>query len=242
MSAIQQLQASIKPAAGGGNGLLTGLVPFWKLDEASGNGVDSNSSITLTDNNTVTSNTGQVYALAREFTAPSSESLSATDPAGISFSGNQDFTIAVWWYMASNTVFNAVLCKASSGSPANREYSMFHENTYGMIFGISNGTTMSEAASGSNLSAGAWHFAIGWHDSTLDTANVQVDGGSVVSVAHSAGVQDASKDFYIGSIGAGDYFSGRVGPACIWNRILTSDQRTALWNSGAGLAYADFTS
>jgi hypothetical protein len=43
------------------------------------------------------------------------------------------------------------------------------------------------------------------------------------------------------------WFSGRIGPVAMWKSapggggVLTAAQRTALWNGGAGLAYADFT-
>ena len=69
-----------------GVNIYNGLGANWRLDEVSGSGLDSFGANTLTDNFTVTSSTGLVFPLARQFTAANSEYLSIADNAGTSTS------------------------------------------------------------------------------------------------------------------------------------------------------------
>jgi hypothetical protein len=75
--------------------LTTNLVSYWKLDESSGNAVDSVGSNTLTNTNTVTYSSGVINNGAN-FVEASSQKLSITDASqsGLDFTGNM--TLAGW--------------------------------------------------------------------------------------------------------------------------------------------------
>ena len=77
--------------------LLTGLVAYWNLDEASGTTRVGSVGFNLSDVNTVGSTTGKV-GNAADFETSQDDHLRATDAAAsvMDFSGNQDFTIAFW--------------------------------------------------------------------------------------------------------------------------------------------------
>lgn len=226
---------------GGGsvNGLLAKALAGWKCDEASGDFIDFFGSVDLTDNNTVTSDTGHVYALAREFDSANSENADAANPAIITFNGNVSFSIAAWFRTPSVGSFLPILGKWSATGPGNTEYAMMHENTYGVNCHISNGTTLGEVYSGSNVSVDTWHLAIFRHDAAADEISIQVDNGTPVVAAHSVGVQDADKDFRIGRANT-DYFTGLIGPVVIFTGVLTPTDSDNLWNGGDGLPLEDF--
>lgn len=59
---------------GAGNGLLNNLIAYWPGNEFNGNALDLHiNALHLTDVNTVTSNPGLVYPLARQYTAANNE-------------------------------------------------------------------------------------------------------------------------------------------------------------------------
>jgi hypothetical protein len=76
---------------------------------------------------------------------------------------------------------------------------------------------------------------VAWHDAGADTINIQVNNGTVDSTT---GVFGNSETFIIGGekVGAGaDFeFDGLIDEAGIRNRVLTTAERTELYNSGSG--------
>src|ERR1041385_3310343 len=84
-------------SGGGASSLLTSLVASWKFDESSGNAADATGrSNTLTNNNTVTYNTGQL-SNAAYFASASSQYFSIASNSDLTF-GDIDFTWAAWIY------------------------------------------------------------------------------------------------------------------------------------------------
>ena len=84
--------------------LSTSLVAAWELNEVSGNATDSKGSNTLTDNNTVTSGTGPIYALARDFELDNAEYFSIADNTDISLSGDISCTFEAWIKFGVNQI------------------------------------------------------------------------------------------------------------------------------------------
>ena len=82
-----------------------------------------------------------------------------------------------------------------------------------------------------------------------NTVSIQLDNGTVVSTSRASArpLSDNTNDFLVGTTIGAAYFDGRIGPLSLWKSaaggggVLTAAQRTALYNGGAGLAYAAFT-
>lgn len=235
-------------AAGGGNegvasvaasGLLTSLISYWTLDEASGTRVDSvtASGNDLTDNNTVTQNPG-IISNAAQFTAANLESLSKASNASLQ-TGDIDFTLAGWVYRDSHG-FQQPFGKRQNGT--NREY--FVDTTGGspgvLRFQVSpDGVTASGIVTSTlpTLSLSTWYFVVAWHDSVANTLNIQVNDGTVYSASYSSGVYVGTSQFAIGVAESGNYWNGRVDEVGFWKRVLTATERTNLYNAGAGVTY-----
>lgn len=225
------------PAGGGGGGstLLTDLVSYWKLSEASGSRADSHGSNTLTDNNTVTSNTGLVYALAAEFTLANSEFLSRASNSTLQ-TGDIDFSFAVWVYPTlANTghVF-------SKDVNASREYGLDLVSGLQPRWAINGGGGGLSITSSTTLSLNTWNLIVCWHDATADTINVQVNNGTAENTTTSGTAPNTgAAEFRIGAreySGAEAYFEGRIGPVMFHKRLLTTGEKTAWYNAGAGVA------
>lgn len=218
--------------------LLTGLVAYWKLDEASGNRADSVGANTLTDNNTVTSTTGKVGSAA-DFEVDNSESLSISDNAVLSM-GNIDFTLAGWVMLDTKTAIRAVIAKYTTVGNQ-REYMVRYESaTDRFVFRVSADGVNNTAVSADNLgspSTDAWYFIVAWHDAAADTINIQVNNGAANSTAHATGVLDGTSVFYLGSREGTDFFDGLIDETGLWKRALTAAERAYLYNGGAGRTY-----
>lgn len=219
--------------------LLDNLFAYYALEEASGERTDATGrGNNLTDNNTVTQAVGRV-GQAASFASASSESLSRADNADLS-SGDIDFTLAVWVFLASKTLPRAVICKGDNVLNNNGvEYEILYNSvTDRFRFLIGSGTS-SALVNADNLGIPAtdtWYLIVAWHDAIANTINIQVNDGTVDSAADVAG-QNTTDPFYIGRTELGLYMNGRIDEAGLWKRVLTAAERTALYNGGNGVTY-----
>lgn len=221
--------------------LKTDLMAHWKLNEASGTRFDSHGSNHLTDNNTVTSATGKIGDAA-SFAAASSEHLSRSDNTDLSVGTGVSFTFACWVQLSSSPATRAIAGKlATSFAAANLEWALSITNSV-TRFQVSDGTTVKTQDVSGALSTGTWYFLLCWYDDAAKTVNVSVNNGAASSSSWTGGVRDGSAGFAIGRFGeiTSFYWDGLIDSCSFWKRVLTSDERTALYNSGNGLDYEDF--
>lgn len=204
------------------------LISAWELNESSGNAIDSHGSNTLTDNNTVGVGTGLIYGNARDFDPTADEGFSITDNADLSF-GDEDFTLEAWVNPDVTSVSGQNNYFAGKGF--NTEYMLYREAA--QVVWFVNGTYRARSVT---LTAGNWYQIIAWHDSVGNVTAFCINNDTPTSGAHSTGCVDGAAAF---SIGRNSYeMDGRIGPVRLWNRVLASDERTELYNSGSGRTYA----
>lgn len=238
-------------AAAAGNGLLTALIAYWKMDEASGDALDAHTNgMTLTDTNTVTNAAGVVYATARRFTAANTEYFARSGDDALLSTGDVDFTFACWCYFETHNSAGLVTKYTLANQ---REYFLLYDNSLQRLQFLvspngSNPRAEVSANSHGRPALSAWILVLGWHDSVLNTINIQVNDGTVDSTSHTTGVHDGTSALRVGYDVSVDYrMNGRIGPIAFWKSaagaggVLSAAQRTALYNGGAGLAYSAFT-
>ena len=167
-----------------------------------------------------------------------SEYLNIADNANLS-TGNIDFTVAAWVYPDSLTDDRSITAKFTPGGNQ-REYLLRLNATSGAaaFFVSSDGVNVDGSVTGSNRSTGVWSLIIAWHDSVGDTINIQENNGSVTSTAFSAGVFDSTAEFRLGTRGdLIQFWDGRIDEVGCWKKVLTSQERTNLYNGGSGNTY-----
>lgn len=230
-------------AAGGSGALLTDLISYWKLDEASGTRIDSHGSNDLTDNNTVGSAEG-----GARFIKANGEYLSHASNASLKMSGNTDWTIValVKFIVAPEfPSFTSSIVSKDDDSPANqRDYTLdwcSGGGLPGVRTYIKGGGTWIARDAETSISVDNYYFFVGWYDSSNGQLHIQIDDGTIFDSAASAtGTDESDAEFRLGArvyAGNEDYFDGILKNVGIWKRVLTSQEKTDLFN---GLAYEDF--
>lgn len=227
---------------GGHATLADGLVSYWPLDEESGVRADLVGSNDLTDNNTVgfASVTGPPNfpaGKAASFVAANSEYLSRTN---FTF-GSGSYTYAVWAYSSSPSTYQS-FGSVGTGAWAGITSELGGLITAGTLYNQIgyDGGSLSNYSTKAAPSNDAWHLIMTTYDADTNIIQVYVDdvAGTAFSPADNR-YNDAASVLRIGSLQnlLASYWNGQLSNAAVWSRVLTSQERTDLYNSGAGLFY-----
>jgi len=205
--------------------LLDGLVVWYDLDETSGTRYDSHdNAYHLTPAGTTSYAAG---VKGNAFAISSGGYLTRADPPLLDF-GDNDFTIAFWYYPIGAGVY-AILQKSTNGID-------------GFYF-FSNGTTIGAylvggAATSRVMTASAWNHILWQYNATSNQASLRVNLGTASTATQAGGAPNTSAAFRIGANAAGgSSANGRYDIVSIWNRLLTTDEKNEHFNGGAGMSY-----
>lgn len=219
------------------------LISYWKLDETSGNRVDATGTgNTLTDNATVTSNPG-IISNAGQFTAASSEYLSHADNA--SLSTGTSYTICAWVYLDAKSGTTRPIVSKFLTTGNQREYYLEYSNTadrFRWFYSLDGTSTTSITADNfGSPSTATFYFIVIWYDDPTNTCGIQVNDGTANTISNATTNFEGTGAFEIGAIsGLSLFWNGRVDEVGFWKRVLTSSEKTALYNAGAGSTCCPF--
>ena len=218
------------------------LLAYWSMDEESGNRIDEVAGLVLTDNNTVTYDTG-IKGNAADFTPGNSEYLSIEDTAAISF-GDEDFTICFWAKFNALGANRELVCKWDQ-SNNDREYRIFYADAVSDI----RFTLSPDGSSATNLdlniteATGTWYFVCAWYSTADNKMYMSVNDANEVNTSHNGGSNDNISTLAIGArddAGSVDnYHDGLIDEVAFFGRVLTGAEQEWLYNSGAGRTYDD---
>jgi hypothetical protein len=235
-----------RPAAGG-NGLLTGLEGYWRMNEASGNALDAVAGCTLTDVGGVGSAAGKVYAGARSFDGATQYlSRAATVPAALQM-GNTTWTFASWlncsaWPTSSPYDLHEVWANGGLWNGG----ALMGVNAQQLLYGYfyrANGGSVVIHSSGGLAALDTWYLVGFAWDPAQDKGMVRLGAGSwELSDALTSRVGNLGDALYCGAkSGPSYFFQGLLGPKAHWSRILSEADWALIYNAGAGLPYESFT-
>jgi hypothetical protein len=232
----QKLGIIAASGSGGGtpSSLLTGLISYWKLNETSGQALDSKALNNLT-NNTATQNQGGIIGPSYLFNGISSY-LGPVTSSAYHFAS----TMSVCAWVKTTSTASVIFIASDYYWDGEGWILSKDDNNLAnfMTWDIAQTTPLAEAASSMTITNGAWHLLVGTFDGT--NAKIYVDGslaGTSAAWAHNI-AYNASGSFTIGSDeGIQNYFGGNIDEVGIWNRVLSTGEITTLWNGGAGKTY-----
>jgi len=227
--------------------LLTGLVAWYPLDEASGTRVNVHNPGThdLTDNNTVGSTTG-VVGDAASFVVANDESLSCVYHADL-IPGATDFEVCGWAKFGSTSESSAcIIASTDTGTNlnSNGSWSVARNSTnQAIIARVRNAADLATVGvTQISITYDTWFFYDFWFDATAQTINLEVNRSGSVQSASVGGDclegGDAVRPLRIGGLATTQTTEGAADIIQIWKgRLLTTDEKDRLYNSGAGMGY-----
>ncbi len=225
--------------------LTNGLISYWKLDETSGNAIDSHGNNDGTVNEATQNTSGKINT-AYNFdgyndvvTIPDSPNLNITGP----------FTITAWAQtnrpLAENFRYLNIVAKDSIFRKGYgiEIYERAEDDGVRLEVWARNGGTLRVAALeilyAELWEADTWYFIAGTYDGKdlkIYLNNTHTAIGTGINPESTAG-----EPLRIGSglseESADKEWPGKIDEIAIWNRALTPDEIIELYNSGSGLAY-----
>ncbi len=225
--------------------LTTSLISYWKLDETSGTRIDSKGSNNMTVTNGVSyaggkmGNAGVFTEAAGAEDRASQTYLQVADNASIS-AGDTNFTFGGWVYMGAKSHDMSIVAKGDSGA-ANEFNLKYNSSSDRFEFWVHNGSALTSILA-SNFGApsiNTWYYVVAWHDATNNQLGIQINNGTANTSSYSNGVQDNTSRFLIGTWQdtPNQEWVGRIDELGFWRKILSTQEKTDLYNSGGGNTY-----
>lgn len=223
--------------------LNNGLISYWKLDETSGTRIDSEPTGTpqnLTDINSVGYTNG-IIGNAASFIKANTEYLSAADSTDLSTFASAACWLRLRTFVTSTTIMGQWTTLGSQASW--RTY--LNASTGKFEFDVSDDgvtTTSQQATAFGTPVTNVLMFVYVAYDSTNNTISISVNDGTVNSQAYALGLHDSTGEFRFGNSGSGStLFDGEIDEAALYNRVLTTNEVTRLYNLGVGKTCCPFT-
>ena len=164
--------------------------------------------------------------------------------------GTNPFTISLWFYPNAGNNLQVLVAKGFTGGTDKGFYlntdNRYNSNLNGISFGLNTGGTYRTIVTTSAFpyTAAAWnHLVVTRSGNTTliylngvltSTANAQVAGTGDVS----GDISNTGANMLLAQYGSGGLnFSGRMDALTMWNKAISVDEVTQLYNSGTGAQY-----
>ena len=150
----------------------------------------------------------------------------------------EDFTISIWVKSADTTQTAKVFGNYDTGT----EYLYLgHHASLGWISESRDSNSASVGATTSNTRDTNWHHLVLRRDSSNNNYTVHKDNALLHEKSDTRTGHFDGGNAIIGAFStSADYFDGLIDEVSMWNRVLSDDEITALYNAGAGCAYSNY--
>jgi hypothetical protein len=218
--------------------LLTDLISYWKMDDASGNALDAHGTNDLTENGTIGTAAG-IIDNARVIDADN-EYFSHASNADLQ-TGDVDFTAQAWVKFTNLVTYRPIVCKDAGGS--NREWNLLFDPDQtpdAIAFSVWNGSSnVGSVASSESISSDIWYHIVVRFTASSNELAIFVDNTKDTATGGS-NPATSTADFEIGRLVSALGTRATIDEVGFWKRALTDDEVSQLYNGGAGLSYDDF--
>ncbi len=222
----------------------TGLVAYWKLDEAAGNRLDSSGNgHTMVP---VLAPGVRAGKIGNAVDIPNDANILRCADDALALAVGASRAWCCWVYVDAYVDVDAFpMGRWVDGGASDWALDVKNTGICAVYVGHSGGGSSSAGTLAGAVVPGAWFFFAGWFDRTVGTNGtiyVQINNGITYSAALAAAHTraGAGTNTSIGKLGDNAFgdFNGAVDEAGIWDRVLTDPERTTLYNGGAGLTYS----
>jgi hypothetical protein len=217
--------------------LLDSLVAWWSLDETNGIRFDSHDahSIDLTDINTVGSVAGKVGSAAN-FIAANNESLEYNGDFSMFDFSTTGFTVSLW-VNPDDTVGEYNLINRYGGSNSQQQFALNMRAGTGLPYLRVRGTVTNNLSGITPLTATVFNHLVIYADLDIEQIGIVLNNGTPDIKGHTYGVQSVIYKLWLGGNNSWDALNGSLDEVGIWNRVLTLDEISELYNDGNGIGY-----
>ena len=232
---------------------LTSIAAYWKMDEASGDVLDSHGANSLATSPSAPTSTAGRIGGSRRFSFDDRQYVSRLSGADLSTGGA--FTLSLWvkplaaddGFPFPGTLRSTIISKASDIGGAEFRvfvpYNQYNQQTF-FAFTVWHDTLGSQTvtATKGGMPISNWYHLVCWFDPAAQQIGIAVDGGE--PDLHFCGGVSAHPEvpFYIGTESSTQFFwCGAIDEVGFWKRALSRAERLSLYNYGAGVTYP-FTS
>lgn len=222
------------------------LLAAWELNESGGARSDSGpSNLALTDNNT-TPFGGSIVSVSRRLDG-TTQYFTVPDAAAYRLNSGS-YTLMAWFYKDIATGTGTLVSKRTANGAGDWEYVLYAHNSQILQFLISNNAGSSKTANGSNtVAAKTWNCAFAWYDATNLQINTALNGNAANTPTSTSGftptTNTANVSFGAVKNAAGETYTnfvgGRLGAVAGFTGVLTSQERSTLYNSGYALQFSE---
>lgn len=229
--------------------LLTGLASWWTLDETTGTRVDSHGSNNVIEADPVGYVAGK-QGNAADFTGASDCHLYITNPTNLN-TGANDWSVALWVNLDEYTaaLFDCLLGLSDTNFSSNNDGGMHigyrggTEDRFDVTIRVVSTRYNCNASSFGLPSLATWYFLYAYHDASANEIGISINDGTVDTATYTGTPNTKTANLSLGRLGHTGtvqyYLNGKLDEVAWFNRTLTADEITWLYNSGAGRTYGD---
>jgi hypothetical protein len=222
------------------------LIAWWRMEETgSADRVDSHdNSLDLTSVFAPPNDTGiQGNAVDLDGTE---EVLYHVDDALLSMGGDISFTIGLW-FKAHSIITDDMVILSKWDEGGDQEY-LITQDAARVKFTIRNaaGTTSHSVRADTfgNLSNNTWYFLVCYYNASTNWMWIGINDVFTAATSSSTGVRDDTNRLYFGREvdGSFPHYNGLIDEVFIYrDRLLSTAEKTWLYNSGSGRTYSDIS-
>lgn len=211
-------------------------IDFWRLADVN----DSADSRTLTNNNSVTFQPAHIGDGAHQ--TANNQGLSRASDSFLQWGSGGDRSLFIWVYRNSLN-FQTIASKGNHS--ANKEWWLYWDDSDSRMevqWSTDGASYISTGQPTKTLAYQTWSLVELYYENSTKTLGLRVNNGTAATVVLAAHPFQGTGPFALGCRfnGASPIADGLVGDydaVALFDRLLTSDERIALYNGGAGLEY-----
>lgn len=216
----------------GGSSLLTGLFGYWKLDEVSGNAVDSTGSGYTGISSNITYNASGKISRCYTFNGSTSKVV-----IGNVIKPTTALSFSIWIKDGGQSTERHIIGHTIYDTDwRGWRFTRYNDGSAGVLMSAGSGTYL-DVAFGSTYNNDAWHHVVfTWNGTTAyvyenGTKNAGWAWNNTISYGATHNLTFGAND------SGGQVYDGEVDEIAIANRAWTDTEAGWLYNSGSGLAY-----
>lgn len=211
--------------------LLSGLASYWKLDETSGNRVDSVGSRTMVPQSTTSYGTGKI---GNALDLVATGYLLCNDNT-LNVDATNGFTICGWIYLHA-TGANSCIFRLGAGGTDMAVLTASSDNK-AQMYVVDSATGVSSVKGSDTLTTDTWYFLCGRYNPSTKKAEVSLNAGAfALGAALTNGPKQGATSSLIGRWPANNA-NGLIDEVGVWTRYLSDTEVSALYNGGTGTTY-----